>query len=396
MMPAWALNSWEKYENHHEFCYPTPNKLTDILHDLSRQKPLVTPGDIENLKSDIGSAGTGHAFILQAGDCAESFHDFESLYVMQQIQLLLKMRDIIAQDVDMPIVTIGRIAGQYAKPRTLAEETRDGVTLPSYRGDLINQSRFNSISRQSNPNFLTLGYQHAKIVHELIARCLIGARQPVYSSHEALHIPYEQSLTREVDGKWYLLSTHLPWIGMRNAFIESAHVEFLRGISNPIGLKVSSNLSPKFLVQLVERLNPLAEHGRLLLITRMGADLIDGKLPELIEAVQACGIPVTWMCDPMHGNTICTSAGIKTRHMDTIVRELKQSMIVHTNMNSVFSGAHFELTAQNVTECLGGEIGIKAADLKNAYHTLVDPRLNKTQAIEIAQDLNHFLRNINF
>lgn len=379
MTAVWSPKSWETYTNHYEFTYDDSSIMPDILHDLNQCAPLVAATEIDSLKKAIGLAGSGQAFILHAGDCAESFHDFSSLYVNQQIALLLKMRDIIGQSATLPVITIGRIAGQYAKPRTLAYETQDGVLLPSYHGDLINQRMFNSVSRTPNPIFLTLGYKHAQITHALIRQAITGNIQPVYTSHEALHIPYEQSLTHQVDGRWYLLSTHLPWIGVRTAFIESAHVEFLSGVANPIGLKVGPNIAPKVLVQLIHRLNPQAEPGRLLLISRMGADLIDDNLPALIQAVEACGIPVTWICDPMHGNTICTSEGIKTRHMDTILSEMQLAIKIHCDMQSIFAGAHFELTAQSVTECLGGAIDIKESDLHDVYHTLVDPRLNKEQ-----------------
>ena len=396
MIPSWSLDSWKKYENNHEFRYPDQTKLPDILQNLRASPPLVHSSEIERLKLAIALAGRGQAFILQAGDCAESFHDFKSLHVTQQINLLLTMSGIISHGSSLPVVTIGRIAGQYAKPRTLADETRDGLTLPSYNGDLINQCSFNSASRQHNPDFLMSGYYYSKITHGLIDDCLSENNQSLYTSHEALHIPYEQSLSREVDGKWYLLSTHLPWIGMRTAFRLSAHVEFLRGMNNPIGVKVGPNISPEVLVQLVERLNPLAEDGRLLLITRMGADLLEDKLPALINAVKKCGIPVTWSCDPMHGNSIYTNKGIKTRHMDAIFCELQKSIFTHAQMSSVFAGAHFEITAQNVTECVGGKINIKEDELNNAYHSLLDPRLNKDQSIEIAEYLRHYLFNKEF
>ncbi len=396
MIPHWSPKSWEQRENNYAFHYPDPTLLPAILKDISQSDPLVTAAEIDNLQLDIALAGRGQAFILQAGDCAEEFHSFASLYVDQQIDLLLKMRAIISQETNVPVVTIGRIAGQYAKPRTVAYEIRDGLTLPSYQGDLINQPMFNRSSREPNPNFLMLGYQHAKLTRNLMDQKLLGHSPSVYTSHEALHLPYEQALTHQINGRWYLLSTHLPWIGVRTAFTDSAHVEFLRGVENPIGLKVGPNLSPKVLVQLIERLNPHGIRGRLVLITRIGSELVEGNLPLLINAVAACGIPVTWMCDPMHGNTVGASTGIKTRHMNTIMREMHQSMSIHEQMGSIFSGAHFELTAQNVTECLGGEIGVTDTDLNNAYHTLVDPRLNNEQSMEIARYLNHFLRNKNY
>lgn len=350
---------------------------------------------------------------------------------------------ILLHGLRKPIIRVGRIAGQYAKPRSSDYETIEGITLPSYRGDLVNSPEFTREAREPNPKLLLQAYncsaitlnfirslldsgfaslnhphqwnlgfvEHSKQKEEYqtlvnsIADALdfldtIGGIQSsnlskvdFYTSHEALHLHYEQALTRQMeDGLWYNLSTHLPWIGMRTAQIDSAHLEFLRGVENPIGIKIGPGATPEWLEEVLNRANPQREEGRLLLFTRLGAQHIDKMLPPLIEAVRKTKIPVTWSCDPMHGNTETTVDGIKTRHFDNILLELKQALEIHRDMDSYLGGVHFELTGDNVTECIGGARGLSADDLKKAYHSLVDPRLNYEQSIEMAIQLSRQFR----
>lgn len=337
-----------------------------------------------------------------------------------------------------PIVRIGRIAGQYAKPRSSDQETINGVTLPSYRGDLINSQQFDAASRLPNPKLMLQGYSCAAMTLNFVRALLDGGfadlnypqrwdlrfvehspqadeyhdmvrslteslefieaidgfrssnlnKVDFYTSHEALHLHYEQALTRHLhDGLWYDLSAHLPWIGMRTAKVDSAHVEFFRGVQNPIGIKVGPNATKEWLKEIIQILNPEHQEGRLLLITRLGAKQIDKLLPPLIDIVRETKCPVTWSCDPMHGNTETTADGIKTRHFDNILSELRQAVKIHHEMSSYLGGVHFELTGDNVTECIGGARGLNEDDLKHAYRSLVDPRLNYEQSLEMAIQL---------
>ena len=431
-MQAWSLNSWLDYPYLQAAHYQNPTELEQIVLELSELPPLVTPGEIKQLKQSIARAGRGEAFILQGGDCAESIQDCRAEVISNKLKILLQMSLVLLHGLKKPIIRIGRIAGQYTKPRSSHHETQNGMTLPSYRGDLINSPRFDAQSREPNPQLLLKGYsaaamtlnfiralldsgftdlhhphrwdldffKHSKQAHEYHTMVssisnTIDFLQTIddpsfFTSHEALHLHYEQALTRQAGRKqrWYDLSTHLPWIGMRTSTLESAHVEFLRGIENPIGIKVGPQATQTWLQSLLTRLNPNQEEGRILLITRLGADQVNKTLPPLIKAVKAIKMPVTWSCDPMHGNTEITQEGIKTRHFDTILAELEQTFITHREHNSYLGGVHFELTGENVTECIGGARGLTAKDLGEAYHSLVDPRLNYEQSMEMAFQLS--------
>jgi len=376
---------------------------------------------------------------LQGGDCAESFNDCRPEIITNKLKILLQMSLILLHGMRKPIIRIGRIAGQYAKPRSSDNETINGVTLPSYRGDLVNLPDFNEESRTPNPKLLLQGYSCAAMTLNFIRALLDGGfadlhhpqrwdlgfvehsaqadeyhtivrsiadsldflesidglrnsnlnKVDFYTSHEALHLHYEEALTRKLnDGNWYNLSTHLPWVGMRTAKTNSAHLEFLRGVQNPIGIKVGPSATKEWLTDVLQILNPNHEEGRILLISRMGANEINSRLPALIETVKSIGTPVTWSCDPMHGNTETTPEGIKTRHFDNILSELIQALKIHREMDSYLGGVHFELTGDNVTECIGGARGLLAHDLKDAYHSLVDPRLNYEQSLEMAIQLS--------
>lgn len=438
-MQTWSPTSWLHYSYQQAPIYPNKAHLTDVVEQLTQLPPLVTSGEIKHLKQAIARAGRGEAFILQGGDCAESFADCRSDIITNKFKILLQMSLVLMHGMRKPIIRIGRIAGQYAKPRSSDYETINGITLPSYRGDLVNSPEFSAAARTPNPDLLLKGYGCAAMTLNFIRALLDGGfanlQHPhqwdlrfiehskqadeyhailhsisnamnflnsidglgnnnmnnvdFFTSHEALHIHYEQALTRQLrDGHWYDLSTHLPWIGMRTATLDSAHLEFLRGVQNPIGIKVGPNATAQWLTDVLHRLNPHREAGRILLISRMGAKHIDTYLPPLITAVKATNIPVTWSCDPMHGNTESTLDGIKTRHFDTILLELQRAVLIHRKMASYLGGVHFELTGENVTECIGGARGLAAHDLKHAYQSLVDPRLNYEQSLEMAIQLS--------
>jgi 3-deoxy-7-phosphoheptulonate synthase len=438
LMKEWSPTTWHNYKYEQAASYPDEKILNKVVEQLSVLPPLVTSGEIKKLRYALAQAGDGKAFILQGGDCAESFQECRSDIISNKLKILLQMSLILLHELRRPIIRVGRIAGQYAKPRSSDFETAEGITLPSYRGDLVNSPQFDAQSRIPNPKLMLQGYSHAAMTLNFIRALLDGGfadlhethrwdlsfvqhshqadeyarmvqdiseslefieaidglrssnlqKVDFYTSHEALHLHYEQALTRLLkDGRWYNLSTHLPWIGMRTAKPDSAHLEFMRGIQNPIGIKVGPTATTQWLVETLQLLNPNKEKGRILLITRFGASNIKELLPPIIEAVQKTEIPVTWSCDPMHGNTETTEDGIKTRHFDNILSELQQAVHIHQNQNSYLGGVHFELTGDDVTECIGGARGLNAADLKKAYRSLVDPRLNYEQSLEMALQL---------
>ncbi|MDX2346835.1 MAG: 3-deoxy-7-phosphoheptulonate synthase, partial [Legionella sp.] len=330
----------------------------------------------------LAQASIGRAFILQAGDCAESFLDCRPAVIHAQLNLIQQIISKIQPALNQPIIPIGRIAGQYAKPRSFAYETQGELTLPSYRGDLINTSAFNKAAREPNPDLLLKGYASAK--HALGFIHNAKKNQAFYASHEALHLPFESALTRYHHQHWYNLSTHLAWVGVRTSAPDGAHIEFLRGIHNPIGIKLGPNSTPNALLKLIQKLNPNQEKGRILLITRLGAQRVTKILPPLIDAIRQHQHPVTWSCDPMHGNTEITPEGVKTRHFDNIWHELEQTFITHQAHQSHLGGLHLEITPHLVTECLGGSNKLTQHDLNKNYKSLLDPRLNPSQALELA------------
>ncbi|MGC1182327.1 3-deoxy-7-phosphoheptulonate synthase class II [Legionella sp.] len=444
-MQNWSPSSWLQRPYLQAATYADEAQLKKVVAQLSLFPPLVTAGEVKQLRKEIARAGRGETFILQGGDCAESFNDCRPEIISNKLKILLQMSLILLHGLRKPIIRIGRIAGQYAKPRSSDFETIDGVTLPSYRGDLVNSPEFTQVAREPNPNLLIQAYNCSAITLNFIRALLdsgfadlnhpqrwdlrfvehlkqkkeyqvlvksIGdaldfletidgiqssnlSKVDFYTSHEALHLHYEQALTRQLeDGLWYNLSTHLPWIGMRTTQLDSAHLEFMRGVQNPLGIKIGPSATPAWLEEIINYVNPHREEGRLVLFTRLGAKHIDRLLPPLIEVVKKTKIPVTWSCDPMHGNTETTADGIKTRHFDNILVELKQALEIHQDMDSYLGGVHFELTGDNVTECIGGAHGLAADDLKKAYYSLVDPRLNYEQSIEMALQLSKQFRNI--
>ena len=416
--------------------YPDAERLNDAVAELSSLPPLVTSWEVERLKNQLAGAAEGRRFLLQGGACAERLDQCSADVITNKLKVLLQMSLVLTYGLRRRIIRVGRFAGQYAKPRSEDTETRDGVTLPSYRGDLVNGPGFTAAERTPDPQRLLRGYEasaltlnfirslaeggFADIRHpeywdldfvehsprardyqrtvesiadsvrfmELLADAEIGemSRVDFFTSHEGLHLPYEQAVTRTVprrDG-WYNLGTHLPWLGMRTCDLGGAHVEYFRGIRNPIGIKVGPAMTPDWLTELIGVLDPDAEPGRLTLIHRFGVDKVADCLPPLIEAVRGTRSRPVWCCDPMHGNTELTSDGTKTRRFDNILREVEQAFDIHAEMGSYLGGIHFELSGDNVTECVGGARGLAEADLRRAYESRVDPRLNYEQSLEIA------------
>jgi 3-deoxy-7-phosphoheptulonate synthase len=436
MKSDWSPASWQTKPLAQGVEYPDRELLRRTLADLAKLPPLVTSWEVESLKSQLAEAQRGHRFLLQGGDCCERFDDCRSDPIAGKLKILLKMSLILIVGWQQRVIRVGRLAGQYMKPRSTTSETRDGVTLPSYRGDLIHRAAFTAEARTPDPRRLLRGYGRAALtlnfirglIHggfadlhhpeqwdldfvghsdhsgeyqaiveavsksidlmETIAGGPIGelSRVEFFTSHEGLHLDYEQAQTRQVPRRtqWYNLTTHFPWIGDRTRAIDGAHVEYCRGIANPIGLKIGPTTTPEQLTDLVAILNPEDEPGRMTLIHRFGAGRIEDCLPPLVEAVRRRGQTVLWCCDPMHGNTLLTPSGRKTRDFDDILRELDQAFEIHRRLGSIFGGVHFELTGENVTECIGGARGLTEADLDKAYHSDVDPRLNYEQALEMA------------
>lgn len=436
MQSDWHPASWQNRTASQMLPYPDQNKVADVLARLSRLPPLVTSWEVERLKTELAEAQRGERFLLQGGDCAERFDECNSELIAKKLKILMQMSLVLLYGLKKPLVRVGRIAGQYAKPRSADTETRDGISLPTFRGDLINKAGFTLEERTPNPELMLEGYQKASLTLNFI-RALVDSgfadlhhpeywdmdfashssleeeyrrivssigdsmaffesisgrsihqttRVAMYTSHEGLHLPYEQAQTRYIPRweHWYNLATHFPWIGMRTSDLDGAHVEYFRGISNPLGIKVGPGMTGEALQKLLEVLNPLNEPGRITLIHRFGVSQIKQRLPSLIRAVQATGSPVLWCCDPMHGNTEVTADGVKTRRFDNILDELEMSFDIHERTDSHLGGVHFEMTGEDVTECTGGARGLTDADLARAYKSQVDPRLNYEQALELA------------
>ena len=443
-MTEWSPTSWQARPAAQQVGYADAGALERVLGEMSRLPPLVTSWEVEHLREQIASAARGDAFVLQGGDCAESFDECRSDPIAAKLKILLQMSLVLVHGTKKRVVRIGRIAGQYAKPRSADTETRNGVTLPAYRGDIINRDGFTAADREPDPVLMLRAYERAALTLNFIRALLEGGfadlhhpeywdvsfaassphaaqyqrivdgiresldfvsaitgvdaevlrRVDLYTSHEALALHYEQAQTRRVPRRtgWYNLSTHLPWIGMRTAQLDGAHVEFHRGIRNPMGIKIGPAMTTDWLIGLLDVLDPQREPGRITLIHRMGADKVREKLPGLVEAVKRAGRTVLWVCDPMHGNTETLPQGIKTRRFDKILDELEQSFTLHTELGSHLGGVHVELTGEDVTECIGGARGLSEADLERAYKSRVDPRLNYEQALEISMRIARHLR----
>ncbi len=438
MENIWSLDSWRSKPIEQQPKYEDVAELNDVESRLQSYPPLVFAGEARNLKKILAEVSEGKAFLLQGGDCAESFSEFHPDNIRDTFRVLLQMSVILMFGSSLPVVKIGRMAGQFAKPRSSATENQNGVDLPSYRGDIINSIEFNQNMRKPDPKRLfqaylqsssTLnlirafsqgGYSDLRRVHgwnldfvtespqgekykeiaERIAESLkfmescgikpenvpLLKQTDFYISHEALLLGYEQSLTRKdsTSGLWYGTSAHFLWIGDRTRQLDGAHVEFLSGLDNPIGIKVGPSMDPEELVKITEKLNPKNEPGRITLIVRMGAKNIENYLPKLIKKIRIEGRSVVWVSDPMHGNTLKASNGYKTRKLDDIILEVKNFFSCHLSEGTYPGGVHFEMTGQDVTECLGGDQDISEEDLSSRYHTFCDPRLNAKQALELS------------
>jgi len=437
-MTQWTPSSWRDKPVKQLPTYPDQQKLQEVEAHLADQPPLVFAGEARALRADLAKVAKGEAFLLQGGDCAESFDEFRTSHIRDTFKALMQMAVVLTFGGQKPVVKIGRIAGQFAKPRSADMETIDGVSLPSYRGDIINAIDFNEKSRVPDPQRMVDAYNQSTStlnlirafaqggladlnqVHkwnlDFIKKSPLGERYEaiagsieeslafmnacginpetapqlretnLYTSHEALLLPYEQALTRcdSLTGKWYDCSAHMLWIGDRTRQIDHAHIEFLRGVENAIGLKAGPTTDPEELLKIIDIINPNNEAGRLNLIVRMGADKVADHLPALIKAVEREGKNVVWSSDPMHGNTVKAPNGYKTRRVDDVLREVQQFFQIHKAEGSYAGGVHFEMTGRNVTECVGGAFQITEHDLAQRYHTYCDPRLNADQALELA------------
>jgi 3-deoxy-7-phosphoheptulonate synthase len=437
-MQDWEVDSWRRRPAKQQPVYADEASLLKAERELATLPPLVFAGEIDELKANLGKVSQGRAFLLQGGDCAESFAEFSADKISQTFKLLLQMSVVMTFAGSCPVVKVGRIAGQFAKPRSAATETIDAIELPAYRGDIINNVDFTEDARRPDPQrmlkayhqscatlnlmraFATGGFadlrnvqqwnqgfvaqtaQHKK--YESLAlqiekalgfmeACGINSsnspqlnQTTIYTSHEALLLNYEQALTRRdsLSGDWYDCSAHMLWLGDRTRQPDHAHVEFLRGVRNPIGIKVGPSTAPSDLQRLLELLNPSNESGRITLISRMGAEHISDKLPPLVQAVKGMGADVVWCSDPMHGNTVNTTSGVKTRKVNAILSEMEQFFEIHRAEGSYAGGVHLEMTGDSVTECVGGAYQLTEAGLGERYQTTCDPRLNADQSLELA------------
>jgi len=432
----WSPGSWKEFKALQQATYGNQEALNVALAKLSDLPPLVTSWEVNSLREQIAEAQEGRRFMLQGGDCAENFSECSSSLITNRLKVLLQMSLVLVHGLQMPVLRVGRYAGQYAKPRSSDWETRDGVTLPTYRGDIVNSIEFSADARSPDPQRLIQAHSNSALTMNFVRALVDGGfadlhhpeywnlswvehsplaeefqrlaedigrslkfletisgqdagtlrRVDFFTSHEALHLHYEQALTRQVPRQWgwFNLSTHFPWIGMRTAALEGAHVEYFRGIRNPLGIKVGPGMDVDWLSRLLDVLNPAREAGRIVLIHRMGESLIEDKLPGLIQAVMDSGSPVLWICDAMHGNTESTESGIKTRRFRKIMREMDLAIDIHRSCHSRLGGVHLELTGEDVTECTGGARDLSDEDLKRAYKSTVDPRLNYEQSLELA------------
>ncbi len=433
--PSWSPASWRGHAASQMPVYPDARALQDVLDELQAMPPLVTSWEILALTQQLAEAQEGKRFLLQGGDCAERFAECSSDVISNRLKVLLQMSLVLVHGLRLPVVRVGRFAGQYAKPRSTDTETIDGVTLPSYRGDIVNAPRFDAQSRIPDPRRMIKAHARSAMTMNFVRALIDGGfadlhhpeywdlgwvghspladeyqrmvagiddsvrfmetlsgeqvhnlrRVDFYTSHEALLLPYEQAQTRQVPRQWgwFNLCTHYPWIGMRTAALDGAHVEYFRGIRNPIALKVGPSVTPDQLIRLLDVLNPDDAPGRMTLIHRMGANQVAGRLPPLLDVVHREGRRVLWVCDPMHGNTETTSNGYKTRRFDNIRSELEQAFELHAAAGTRLGGIHLELTGEDVTECTGGARDLTDTDLERAYRSAVDPRLNYEQALEL-------------
>ncbi|MCB9679554.1 MAG: 3-deoxy-7-phosphoheptulonate synthase [Alphaproteobacteria bacterium] len=429
---SWTPDSWRSRPIEQQPEYPDAGALEAALERVRALPPLVAPSEVDALREKLGRAGRGEAFVLQGGDCAERFEDCARSPIERKLKILLQMSLVLTWGARIPVVRIGRIAGQYAKPRSNPTEIVDGIEVSSYRGEHVNG--IDPSRRTPDPERMVTATYHSAATLNYIRALLDGgfadlhhprrwdlgsfggsARVPEYeaivermvdaldfvdatgvkggdalrnvdlfTSHEGLLLAWEEAHTVEIDGRWYNLGAHFLWIGNRTRQLDGAHVEYMRGLANPIGVKVGPGMSPPDLVALLDRLDPDDTPGRITLISRFGAKAIAAGLPPLVDAVAATGRTVVWSCDPMHGNTTTTASGLKTRSMDDVLAELRVALEIHEARGRRLGGVHFELTGDDVTECTGGPQGLGEADLSRAYETYCDPRLNYAQSLELA------------
>jgi len=445
-MKPWTKCSWKKYSSKQQPKWPSIKKYNNIINEIATYPPLIFSKESEVLKQYLADASEGKNFVIQGGDCAETFIDFNSKSIRDKLKILLQMSVIIAHGASSNVIRIGRMAGQFAKPRSLEFETRDTTSLPSYRGDAINDIKYNKEDRTPNPKRIIKAYHQSAATLNLLRAFTSGGFTDLnkikqwnekfiansiknekydeivkkinesvkffetignynsneeipfkmtefFTSHEALLLDYESALTHkdEITNKWYCRSAHFLWVGNRTRNLNGSHIEFLRGINNPIGMKISSPMDSEELLKICDKLNPENEKGRLTLISRMGSEKINDYLPNLVESIKSNGINVLWMCDPMHGNTYKLKSGYKTRDFDTIVNEVESFFNIHNQLGTIPGGIHIEFTGEHVTECLGGTDNIIDNDLKNQYDTACDPRLNINQSLELAYRITKLL-----
>ena len=447
MTSNWNPNSWTNFPADQQPDWPDDNELNAVLKEISELPPLVFAGEARTLKSKLARVCNGEALLLQAGDCAESFSSLSANSIRDKLKVILQMAVALTYSTGLPVVKVGRIAGQFAKPRSSPTETKDNVELPSFRGHIVNDTDFNAGARTADPKRLLMAYNQSSAtlnllraftrggfadltqVHswnqQFVANSPAGAQYKeiadgitnalafmracgitsedhpalhevdFYTSHEALLLGYEEALTRNdsMSGDWYDCSAHMLWIGERTRQLDGDHIEFLRGVENPLGCKLGPTATTEDAIKLCEILNPKQIPGRLTFITRMGASVIDNKLPELVGAVQDSDHPVVWACDPMHGNTYTAESGLKTRNFSDVVDETKRFFHIHRSIGTWAGGIHVELTGDNVTECVGGAENLSDDDLALRYETMCDPRLNASQSLELAFHVAEELRS---
>ncbi|MCG8337100.1 MAG: 3-deoxy-7-phosphoheptulonate synthase class II [Proteobacteria bacterium] len=442
----WSKDSWKSFPAMQQVDWPDKHQHQQVLQQITDLPPLVFAGEIRKLREFLSEATKGNAFLLQGGDCAEEFHECKAPTIRETMKVILQMAVVLTYAGEKPVIKVGRIAGQYAKPRSSPIESKNGVELPSFRGDMVNQASFSEEARKPDSNRLLEGYFHAasslnilraftrggyasldrvhswnkefvkqskegKSYEELASQIekaltfmkVIGLdtrKMPqlsevnFYTSHEALLLGYESALTRQdsLTGKWYNCSAHMLWIGDRTRQVDGAHVEFLRGVHNPIGIKIGPNHDVDEIKRILDILNPENECGRIILITRFGKDKVEDMLPSLIRNITDFGANVLWSCDPMHGNTYTSDSNYKTRNFYDILREIRSFFEIHHAEGTVPGGVHFELTGKDVTECIGGAQEIKDHHLENNYATSCDPRLNAQQSLELAFLISDLLK----
>jgi 3-deoxy-7-phosphoheptulonate synthase len=436
MATEWTPDSWRQRPILQQPEYPDAAALERTLDELRRLPPLVTSWEILDLQEQLAEAAAGRRFVLQGGDCAERFDGCTSPRITNALKVLLQMSLVLVVGAKRPVTRIGRFAGQYAKPRSADYETRGDVRLPSYRGDIVNRAEFTPEARRPDPQLLLRGYERAALTLNFIRALVKGGfadlhhpeyfdldwvrhsplaeeyhrtaatisealrfmenvlgvragesdRIDFFTAHEALHLGYESAQTRRVPRRpgWFNLATHFPWAGLRTNQPDGAHLEYLRGIENPVGVKVGAPVARDQVARWLDILDPRRTPGRLSLIHRFGARQIAEELPRLIESVRAEGGKVVWICDAMHGNTQLTAGGVKTRRFEDIRSEVEQAFDIHRAMGQILGGVHVEMTGENVTECIGGARGLSEEDLTRAYDSEVDPRLNYEQSLELA------------